>query len=362
LKGVDARKISILASLFPIAVLFACDPCPSCSPKAVHSPTVSTPFVLTKGSMSTERFAHTASLLGDGSGRVLIAGGGEQPGVLNLAEIYLPSQGTFVVTAGAMVEPRKDHTATRLKDGRVLLAGGDNGLSALVSAEIFDPKTRSFSATGSMFAPRTFHTATLLPNGVVVVIGGSPAAIPPVGNQFSGPVGALSSAEFFAPKPGEFVGNPGALNSPRTEHTATLLQDGKSILVVGGVDDRGAVLDSAEILNATTGGFRSAAGSMSTVRRNHAATLLKDGKVLITGGLDNTGTLLNSAEIYDPQRQKFFRTKGTMQSARAFHIAMLLADGHRVVIAGGSDTTSAEIYDTTSGEFTATTGEHSVHP
>src|SRR4029453_1631752 len=40
-------------------------------------------------------------------------------------------------------------------------------------------------------------------------------------------------------------------------------------------------------------------GSMNTPRVNHTATLLLNGKVLVAGGY-NAGTILNSAELYDP--------------------------------------------------------------
>jgi N-acetylneuraminic acid mutarotase len=43
-----------------------------------------------------------------------------------------------------------------------------------------------------------------------------------------------------------------------------------------------------------------ATGSLNHARTAATATLLQNGKVLIVGGQDNAGTLLSSAEIYDP--------------------------------------------------------------
>jgi len=78
--------------------------------------------------------------------------------------------------AGGMITARIHHTASLLNDGTVLLAGGDtlsgstfNGVS---TAELFDPTSGTFSPTGSMGTDRTFHTATLLNDGKVLVIGG----------------------------------------------------------------------------------------------------------------------------------------------------------------------------------------------
>jgi len=78
--------------------------------------------------------------------------------------------------AGGMITARIHHTASLLNDGTVLLAGGDtlsgstfNGVS---TSELFDPTSGTFSPTGSMGTDRTFHTATLLNDGKVLVIGG----------------------------------------------------------------------------------------------------------------------------------------------------------------------------------------------
>ena len=84
---------------------------------------------------------------------------------------------------------RDGHTATLLSDGRVLIVGDD------ASAEIYDPKTGTFSPTGSMTTARRLYTATLLLDGRVLVAGGS------VGVESGGD---LASAELYGPKTGTF--------------------------------------------------------------------------------------------------------------------------------------------------------------
>ena len=76
-----------------------------------------------------------------------------------------------------MIDARAGHTATLMPDGSVLVAGsfGSSGDSndALASAELYDPGSRSWTATASMAEARWFYTATLLPDGRVLAAGGS---------------------------------------------------------------------------------------------------------------------------------------------------------------------------------------------
>ena len=75
---------------------------------------------------------------------------------------------------GSLTTARYAHTATLLPDGRVLVAGGETaGGSSLSSAEVYNPTTGNWVVTGSMAVSRIAHTATLLPNGRVLVVGGA---------------------------------------------------------------------------------------------------------------------------------------------------------------------------------------------
>ncbi len=292
-------------------------------------------FVSTVNNMTSVRGDHTATLLPNGT--VLIAGGSNGPSCLNTAEIYDPSAGTFTAT-GNMTSARYRHTATLLPNGTVLIAGGYDGITRLNTAEIYDPSAGTFTATGNMTSVRYQHTATLLPNGKVLIAGGN-----------------VGTAEIYDPSTRTFTAT-GNMTSARYRHTATLLPNGK-VLIAGGF---GCNVGTAEIYDPSTGTF-TAIGNIIFGRMEHTATLLPNGKVLIAGGFggDNCITCLNTAEIYDPSAGTFTAT-GKMTSGRAYHGATLLPNG-KVLIAGGrKDNTptgtlnTAEIYDPSTGTFTAT--------
>ena len=319
-----------------LAVVIASSPTPTATATATPAPTMP---VAPMGPMITDRSRHTATLLADG--RVLIAGGIVVLGNSTAtAEIYDPKTGAFSPT-GSMTTARQGATATLLADGRVLVAGGGNDDPAvLATAEVYDPKTGAFSRTGSMATARQAATATLLADGRVLVAGGVgvtgsvPEIYPPT-----------AEAEVYDPTTGIFSPT-GSMAAARSYHTATLLPDGR-VLVVGGSRETVAdwyFLATAEIYDPTTGTF-SPTGSMTTVRSHHTATLLPDGRVLVAGGNYESTTrsgALASVEIYEPKTGAF-RTTGPMTTEREFHTATLLADG-TVLFAGGFGFT-AEIYD-----------------
>jgi hypothetical protein len=108
-----------------------------------------------------------------------------------------------------------------------------------------------------------------------------------------------------------------------------------------------------------------ATGRMITSRAFHTATLLPDGRVLVAGGKVSVEVEKVSAhaELYDPTSGKWTAT-GSMTQARWDHSATLLPDG-RVLVAGGQFSTddqlaSAELYDPASARWTATDSMHTA--
>jgi WD40 repeat protein len=220
-------------------------------------------------------------------------------------------------------------------------------VSAPAAARTAPNPTPGFGKTGGMGHGRSNHTATLLLDGRVLIAGGNYGYLV---NRT-----ALDTAELYDPATGEFS-NTGSMTQARTGHTATLLPDGR-VLIAGG-EGNGDPVATAEIYDPGLGTF-SPTGSMSHARTQHTATMLPDGSVLMAGGDDNMVRALASAELYEPQTGKFKPT-GSMVQARGVHTATLLPGG-RVLLAGGwvggdpvQSIATAEVYDPISGKFAKT--------
>ncbi len=89
--------------------------------------------------------------------------------------------------------------------------------------------------------------------------------------------------------------------------TATLSNSGK-VFLAGGFDNSGNWVASTEVFDPTRQTF-SFAGNMTSPRGNHSATLITAGalagQVLLVGGDDSSGNILNTAELFNPTVGKF---------------------------------------------------------
>lgn len=280
------------------------------------------------GRMSLPRAAHAATLLADG--KILISGGfsGNTEVYYDSTEIFDPSTRTFTAST-PMNTPRTGHVGVLLEDGKVLIAGGwGNGF--LDTAELYDSTTGRFAATGSMHANRDGFTATRLQDGRVLVVGGFRHSY----ESFN------DSAEIYDPSTGIFTPT-GSLQERRASHTATLLPNGK-VVIAGGLGPQG-VLRSIEVFNPTSGRFR-LVGNMITARQKHGAVLLDNGKVLFVGGADinDFDGLIQSAEIYNPAKRATHSAALLREARYKLPSPINLPNSHRVFVVGGADT--AELY------------------
>lgn len=169
--------------------------------------------------------------------------------------------------------------------------------------------------------------------------------------------GHVKSVSVSCSPTGTFVAT-GVPATARRYHSATPLRNGK-VLVVGGLTP--ASYDwptaSAELYDPGTGTF-APTGSLVTARYAHSATLLPDGKVLIAGGamFYSAGAVpTTSAELYDPSTGSFAPT-GSMNLQRDAHTATLLASGKVLVVGGYAGdfvhSAAAELYDPATATFT----------
>jgi Galactose oxidase, central domain len=216
----------------------------------------------------------------------------------------------------------------------VLVAGGSTPTSAAIAAaELYNPATGKFTATkGNLNSPRSGHTATLLNSGKVLVAGG-----------ITGIRSPTATAELYDPATDTFTATTD-MTVARTGHTATLLQDG-SVLVVG---TEGTPIQVTADLYDLSAATVMAVGSLPAAGAR-TASLRSDGTVVVAGGVvigetrgpNRFGGCQNlffpvsvaSAELFAPESQGFTAT-GSLRVPRDEHTATVLADGSVLVVGG----------------------------
>ena len=292
----------------------------------------------------------TAAAVLDG-GRVLAAGGGVGAIALEATEVFDPEAQTWQQVA-PMAEARRGHRSVVLEDGRVLVAGGLANGVPLASAEIYDPETNGWSAVAPMSVPRLGHSLTVLSDGRVLAAGGSARESDEAagGGQT---IRTVATSEIF--DPATLTWSPAAeMIHARFEHTATLLADGRALMVGGLGPSEGAEQDmplrSTEIYDPAADAFVTST-DLAEGRANHAAALLNENAVIVTGGVTGEqGDLsIASAEVFD-SRAATWTTVGSMGTPRTGHTATALEDG-RILVAGGETVRRGSRRSLTSAEM-----------
>ena len=374
----------------------------------VAYPAILDPRWTTTGSMGTARQEHTALLLS--TGKILVAGGrSSSSGTTGLAtaELYDRTTGTWAAT-GSMTGGRRLHSMTQLNtgsnsttSGKVLVAGGIDGSTSQNAAQLYNPTAGTWAAAGNLNAARHLHTSTLLPDGRVLVAGGmngattlqtaavyNPASgsgswaattgpIPPPGWRFgtatliqttngqlnnrvllvggNNGTSSLSSVFLFDPVQNAFS-TLASISGPREQHTASVLLNSNGKILVTGGKNGSTTLATALIFDpSVSNGTWSAAGTMTSARFGHSATVLPqsivaNGSVLVTGGNNGSGAL-TSAELFSGI-STWTATPSMPSPPSQGHTAALLGN-NMILVAGGLNgstvLTNARLYDASFG-------------
>jgi len=221
---------------------------------------------------------------------------------------------------GSLNVKRRNHSLIALPDGKTLAIGGmtvERIQGSIVgratnTCEFYDPKTESWTATGSMFHEYGNSAAVMLQSGEVLVIGRGEHP--------------YAECELYDPRTGKWVAT-GSLIDPRSEPVAaTLLSNGK-VLVAGGWTGSKA-LASCEVYDPATGAWAQT-GTMHHSRACHQVVRLSNGRVFAVAG----DASRKSCELYDPKTGKWTMT-APLNAERQRFFATLLPNG-RVFVAGG---------------------------
>jgi hypothetical protein len=269
-----------------------------------------------------------------------------------------------------------------MADGRLMVSGGhkddDRGLDV---TNIFDPAAQSWvDGLPKMAKGRWYPTVTTLPDGRLVTVAGQDSAsavvkipevwesgawvqLPGAGNieipyyprDFIDP---LDGRVFMAGERisslwldvdgstsgqrGRWVDGPNHIWPFNRDYGSAVMYESGRILYVGGggflgwdtPDDRSPTpTATAEKIDLTEGSPSwTNAGSMSSPRRHHTATVLPDGQVLVTGGVsgggfNDVGSGVRAAEIWNPASNEW-TTLASNSITRAYHgVSLLLPDG-----------------------------------
>jgi hypothetical protein len=232
-----------------------------------------------------------------------------------------------------------------LPDGRVLVIGGaDNSNNTLKATIVYDPTVTgptAFTSGPDLDTARELHTATLLPDGRVLVVGGRKKS----GSSYV----TIDSYQFCgaAVALGPVTCTTSTTGIPgRFAHDAAALgPSGSKVLVAGGTSGSTDVA-TVGLFDATANTWTNTGlGSLAIGRADLTLTPLPNGGALAAGGSNNDNSR-KEADAYKPVAGPTFAPAAPMNIVRAGHTATPLLDANGnmtgiLVVGGASDDADA---------------------
>jgi Domain of unknown function (DUF1929)/Kelch motif len=316
--------------------------------------------------------------------RKLLAWGREEPGGgMGQPRLWDPAQGD---PSTAVMKPAGDMLFCAghalMADGRVMVSGGhiddDRGLDV---TNVFDPSTDSWtSGLPKMAHGRWYPTVTTLPDGRLVTVAGQDSAsnvvrIPEIweNGQWVELRGAQNLEVPYYPRDfidpldgrvfmagervqsrwldvdfvsgdqrGRWVPGPMHIYQFNRDYGSAVMYESGQILYVGGGGYTGwdtpdpkddVPTATAEKIDLNRGSPTwTDAGSMSSPRRHHTATVLPDGQVLVTGGVSGGGfndiaSAVHDAEIWNPETNEWAALAPNAVNRGYHSVSILMPDG-----------------------------------
>jgi Domain of unknown function (DUF1929) len=266
-------------------------------------------------------------------GRLMVAGGHLQDD-RGIATTYLFDQNGTPERVADMAHGRWYPTLTVLPDGRLVTVAGQDGASNVVTIPEIWENGAWVELPGAdnvelPYYPRNFIDPT---NGLVFMAGERIQSL------------WLDVDGFTGPDRGQWINGPAHTSAYpfNRDYGSAVMYESGEILYVGGGGYTDWDTPDATSPNPTATAEKidlkdnspswSSAGSMSSPRRHHTATVLPHGQVLVTGGVSGggfnaEGTGVHAAEIWNPATNDW-TVLASSAVTRAYHgVSILMPDG-----------------------------------
>lgn len=247
-------------------------------------------------------------------------------------------------TESTLPATRAFGTLNLLPDGRLLWIGGATlvGTTLTRVANVYLGTIKGDSITWvestALPAARSEHAVCIAPNGQIYVIGGANAAGTPINTVT---VGTLTDDTISWVQ-----GSSYNMIGIRARHTATILEDGR-IMVMGGIStagDAGTAIATTEFGTIGQNSIAWVAGTALPVAlKMHTANLLVDGSVLVIGG-QTTASLATVYQLVVSGNTITYTSRQALPVALSRHSTVVTPSGHIMVLGGFTTANVATAY------------------